>query len=312
MKLSVIVPVYNVEKYLRECLDSLAAQTLRDYELILVNDGSTDGSQALIDEYTARFPRLITAMTVTNGGQGRARNFGIERARGEYLGFVDSDDSVAPDMFEKLCAAADREAADVAVCGIVNSFADGRRETPALLRDGRDIALAGSASNKIFRRSAVGDIRFPEGLWYEDFDFSAKLICAADKTAYVDEALYIYRRGHESTMNNRDGVTSLDSLAVMGDLEPFFTGRGRRDDFEYLVINHVLLDSINRLSAQSSSEKKQVIKKLRAYVRDIIPDLSECGSFRREPRNRRIVMRLNYTGLDAVSRLLLRAKKAIK
>ena len=98
MKLSVIVPVYNVEKYLRECLDSLAAQTLRDYELILVNDGSTDGSQALIDEYTARFPRLITAMTVTNGGQGRARNFGIERARGEYLGFVDSDDSVAPDI----------------------------------------------------------------------------------------------------------------------------------------------------------------------------------------------------------------------
>ena len=72
MKLSVIVPGYNVEKYLRECLDSLAAQTLRDYELILVNDGSTDGSQALIDEYTARFPRLITAMTVTNGGQGRA------------------------------------------------------------------------------------------------------------------------------------------------------------------------------------------------------------------------------------------------
>lgn len=175
----------------------------------------------------------------------------------------------------------------------------------------RDIALAGSASNKIFRRSAVGDIRFPEGLWYEDFDFSAKLICAADKTAYVDEALYIYRRGHESTMNNNNAVKNLDILAVMGDLESLFhwprPGRFR------VSCDKPCPARLDKQAVRAEQQrKKQVIKKLRAYVRDIIPDLSECDSFRREPRNRRIVMRLNYTGLDAVSRLLLRAKKAIK
>ena len=92
MKLSVIVPVYKAEAWLNECVDSLLNQTLKDLEIILVNDGSPDRSGEIMADYAARFPETVRTLTLSNGGQGRARNRGIELARGEYLGFVDSDD----------------------------------------------------------------------------------------------------------------------------------------------------------------------------------------------------------------------------
>ena len=99
MKLSIIVPVYNVEKFLNKCLDSLIGQTMEDYEIILVDDGSKDASGRICDDYAERYPELVRVLHIDNGGQGRARNFGIETARGEYLGFVDSDDWVETDMY---------------------------------------------------------------------------------------------------------------------------------------------------------------------------------------------------------------------
>ncbi len=312
MKLSIIIPVYNAEKYLRECLDSVLSQTVEDYELILINDGSTDASQAIIDEYVASVSQRIITRTVDNGGQGRARNIGIELAKGDYLGFVDSDDWIEPGMYEKLISAAERENADVVVCNILNRYSDGREEYPKLWDDRRPQAAAGSACNKLFRRDTVGNVRFPEGLWYEDFAFSAKIICGAKKIVHVAEPLYIYRIGHESTMNNENARKNLDIIPVMDSLEAFLESCGRREDFEYFVINHVLLDSINRLAAQNCSERKPVIKRLRAYVKEKLPKLRACRSFKAQPLKRRLIMRLNYLGLETLSQLILRAKKIIK
>ena len=100
MNLSIIVPVYNVLPYIRQCLDSLLSQTIEDYEILLVDDGSTDGTALVLNEYRDRYPEKIFLRRVENGGQGRARNFAIEEARGKYLGFIDSDDCIAPDMYE--------------------------------------------------------------------------------------------------------------------------------------------------------------------------------------------------------------------
>ena len=99
MKLSIIVPVYNVEKFLNKCLDSLIGQTMEDYEIILVDDGSKDASGRICDDYAERYPELVRVMHIDNGGQGRARNFGIDTAKGEYLGFVDSDDYLEPNVY---------------------------------------------------------------------------------------------------------------------------------------------------------------------------------------------------------------------
>ncbi len=128
---SVIVPVFDVEAYLPACLDSLLAQTLPDIEIVVVNDGSTDGSQAIIDRYAREHPGLVRVYEKPNGGLGDARNFGIERASGEYLAFVDADDAVAPEMLSAMLGRARKTGADLVVCGI-QRFADGEPDSPYL------------------------------------------------------------------------------------------------------------------------------------------------------------------------------------
>ena len=116
MKLSIIVPVYNTAGYLTQGAHSLPAQPLSDYEIILVNDGSVDQSLTVMQRFLDRYPEKIEIIDTENGGQGRARNLALESAQGEYIGFADSDDWVAPDMFARLLAAAEAENADIAVC----------------------------------------------------------------------------------------------------------------------------------------------------------------------------------------------------
>ena len=308
MKLSVIVPVYKAEKTLRKCVDSLLAQTLGDLEIILVNDGSPDGCQAILDDYAARFPDTVRTKTVENGGQGRARNFGIDMARGDWLGFVDSDDWVLPEMYEKLIAAAEKEGADVAVCDTLECYEDGGTRLLRAWREGSALAAAGSSCDKVFRRSLIGDLRFPEGLWYEDFAFSALALSRTERLARVPETLYCYRIGHPSTMHNDNARKNLDLLAVLDLLRGPMEAAGKREDFESLVLNHALLDGINRLRRQNGTDKENVIQEIRDYVNQQIPSLGRCAAFRAESAKRRLIMWLNYHGRDKLSAALLRLK----
>lgn len=311
MKLSVIIPVYNVEKYLAVCVDSLLAQTMRDLEIILVDDGSTDSSGAIADAYAEKYPGTVCCLHVENGGQGRARNFALPLARGEFLGFVDSDDWVRPDMYEKLCACAEKTGADIVACDFLEHYDDGREQTvPAAFQD-HPLSFAGSCCNKIFRASLAKGLRFPEGLWYEDFYFSAVLLIRAKRTEYLPEPLYIYRRGQESTMHNNNAKKNLDMLSVMDLLERELDARSRRGDFEFLLINHVLLDTISRLANQNDPARREVIARFRAYVREKIPKLFRCESYRAETRKRRIIMALNYYGLETLAQGILRVKNRL-
>ena len=308
MKLSVIVPVYKAEDYLRACVDSLLAQSLQDLEIILVNDGSPDRSGEIMADYAAARPDKIKTLTLDNGGQGRARNRGLDLARGEYLGFVDSDDWVEPAMYETLCRTADEQKADVVDCCIRADYADGSWEILPTWREDKPIAAAGSCCNKIFRRSAVGEIRYPEGLWYEDFDFSAKLLMRSRKTVHLPDALYRYRVGQPSTMHNQNARKNLDILEIMEDLRESMDAEQNRDEFEFLLLNHVLLDAINRVAAQKTEDAKECVWLLRSYVKEQIPSLSACRSFREESRNRQIIMRLNYMGQEKLAQAILNRK----
>lgn len=308
MKLSIIVPVYNVLPYIRPCLDSLVGQTIEDYEIILIDDGSTDGTAQVLAEYAARYPEKIVLKRVENGGQGRARNIAIDMARGDYLGFIDSDDWIDLSMYEKLCARAEETGADVVVCDFLAKYSDGREELlPACIQD-HWLASAGSACNKIFRRSLVGDARFAVGLWYEDFYFSAMMLLRSSHTEFVSEPLYIYRRGQQSTMKNNNSAKNLDMLTIMDMLADYMLPHGFQAEFEFFLVNHVLLDSVNRVAGQDTPDKKDVLQKLTAYVRAHIPALSRCESYRRESRNRRLIMHLNYMGLYGLSRHILSTK----
>ena len=149
MKLSIIVPAYNAEETLADCLQSLVGQTVEEKEIIVIDDGSTDRTPEIL----ASFP--VESRRVENGGQGRARNIGLSMATGDYIGFVDSDDRAEKDMYEKLLRAAEGEGADIALCDAMGHYPDGRQEPERIWREDRPMAAAGFASNKLCWRASA-------------------------------------------------------------------------------------------------------------------------------------------------------------
>ena len=309
MKLSIIVPVYNTGKYLRTCLDSLVGQTLDDYEIILVNDGSTDDSQAIIDEYREKHDN-ISSILLDNGGQGRARNFALEMVRGDYIGFTDSDDWTDVTMFQKLYDAATQADADVAVCDYVRDGNGVQVYENAYIKD-HPMAAAGAVWNKIFRRSVIGRLRFPEGLWYEDLAFSALILMKASGVVHVKEALYHYRSDNVSTMRNSNSAKNLDMIKIMQLIRQHMGG-SPMEYYEYLLINNVLLDTINRITCQKTPDRNIVTAQIRDFIHREIPDLNKCLSYRNETTNRRIIMRLNYDGFNDLAKVMLDVKAGLR
>ena len=311
MKLSIIVPVYNTAGYLEQCVNPLLAQPIPedDFEILLVNDGSIDQSLDVMQRFLIENPDIIEIIDTENGGQGRARNLALDVAQGDYIGFADSDDWVADDMYARLLTEAEETDADIAVC---NAYSvSGSEQTVMNARpQGTDISAAGSVWNKIFRRSLVGNIRFPEGVWYEDFAFSAKLLLLSQKTVFLDEPLYYYRASHPSTMRNQNAVKNLDILTVMDDVAAFAGEKGK-DAVDFFIINHILVDAIKRVNLQNSLDKKKVIRTLRDYVKVHIPDLDACKAYQAETRNRRLIMKLNYNGQEKLSQFILKAKSSV-
>lgn len=175
-RISVIVPVYNVEHYLENCIKSICGQTYRQLEIILVDDGSTDHSGVICDHFAALDSRIRVIHKI-NGGLSDARNAGIEVASGSYYMFVDSDDTIAPDTIEKLYNAATEYDCEIAVCNIIRTYDDGTTE-PFYRPIDKLTVWAGqqrfetlkqpSACNKLFRAELFDEVRFPKGKFYED------------------------------------------------------------------------------------------------------------------------------------------------
>lgn len=204
-KISVIIPMYNSQDTIDECLASLTGQTIfADIELILVDDNSTDDTVSHIMSFEKRYPGNILVIRLPeNGGPGRARDIAMEYARGEYIGFVDSDDAVVPVMYERLYKEALRTGADVIDCGFINMAKDEAivytsDELTGVL-DGHKrselIVSGGYIWSKIYRRDfLVGEsIRFREDYVLEDMDFIMEVFCKANTISNVKEILYVYR-----------------------------------------------------------------------------------------------------------------------
>ena len=206
IKVSVIIPVYNGEATIKRCLESICAQTLPDIEIIVVNDGSTDNT---LSEIEAIGDSRINTITVKNGGQGLARNVGIDLARGEYLAFVDADDTIESDMLEKMCAIADKSGADVVECNMLDIFPDGTSRVQLELND-EVIEITDRAEytdgyftpcyhsyevcNKLIRKTSIGSLRFKDTRKYysEDLLFNLGLIERIEKIAFINKPFYNY------------------------------------------------------------------------------------------------------------------------
>ena len=198
IKVSIIVPVYNVEKYINRCLDSLVNQTLKEIEIIVVNDESPDNSEEIIIEYQKKYNN-IKYYKKTNGGLSDARNYGIKYASGEYIGFVDSDDYVNLAMFEKLYEKAHKENFDIVACNVDMVSEDGAsiQSVKSGLKDFNNIKEAminiyPSAWNKIYKKELFNKILFKKGIWFEDVEFIYRLLPYIKAVGVIEDELYYY------------------------------------------------------------------------------------------------------------------------
>lgn len=201
-KVSIIVPCYKVEPYIEKCLDSLTKQTLSDIEIIVVNDGSPDNCQEIIDKFALKFPKLIKSCIKENGGISDARNYGLKYATGEYIGFVDSDDYVCVDMFEKMYDKAASKDFDVVVCNVNYICGKKTKCIPSLVDDDifdndlikrQMIDIYPTVWNKIYKKSLFdNDVRFKNDVWYEDVDFLYRMFPYIKSIGVIKEPLINY------------------------------------------------------------------------------------------------------------------------
>lgn len=282
--LSIIVPVYNVEAYLVECLDSILAQDFTDYELILVDDGSTDGSGAVCDRYAARYPR-IHCLHQSNGGHTAARQNGVRMSRGEYITFVDSDDWIAPGMYRHMCDAARTTQADIVHCNMTAvmphkeelrgvPFPAGLYDKPRLEETVYPrmicsgvffkFGIAPGLVNKLFRRSLLEKYLFqiPHNIVVgEDGPVTYSCMLDASSVYFCEESYYYYR-------------SNPDSLC-------------HRMDTERLAENHTMFETYERLLDTAAYPQVltqlhtfSVYQSLLTYIPVFRTLLSESGDFR--------------------------------
>lgn len=241
--ISVIIPVYGVERYLERCVDSVLAQTYTDLEIILVDDGSPDGCPALCDAYGAWDSR-VRVLHQPNGGLSAARNAGLDAAGGVYIGFVDSDDYIAPDMYEKLYGALTESGADMSLCGYryVDEAGGTTRTLPPLPRavmrpeeifrqmeppagEWRYV----TAVNRLYRRELFEGLRFRPGKLYEDEFLTPHLLARCARVAVLPDEPYFYVQHTGSIMNAPVTIRRLDAVEAYMERYDFYRARGLND-----------------------------------------------------------------------------------
>lgn len=288
-KVSIIVPVYNTEKYLHKCLDSLVNQTLDDIEIVIVNDGSKDSSPEIIKEYMDKYPGKFNYASQENSGQAVARNRAIGMCTGDYIGFLDSDDFVRLEMFERMYNTAIAEEADYVACGYTDLTyeLDGSitelehyvHSKPAYKT--RDMFFGALASPflHLYKKSVFDEsgARFPEGVIYEDTAFYLDLIPYIHKLAVIDEPLAYRVRHANSTMTTFKAFKVEQIFKVLDYSVDFYKEHGFYDEYkkelEYFCVRVLLCSSIQRIGkVGTSKERKALLSETLDYLEKNFPD----------------------------------------
>ena len=281
MKLSIIVPVYQVEAYIDECITSILDQTFRDFELILVDDGSLDRCPAICDVYAQKDSR-IRVIHQKNQGLSAARNTGLQAARGDYIGFVDSDDFIEASMYEKLLDNLEREKADISVCGRYKVWGDKKIQEQKsnvykVMDSAQALALMNTnvlgyfdvaAWDKIYKRSCFKGIEFPEGKLCEDWFVMYKLFFNAHRIVYDSIPLYNYRQRtgsitHGKKVNTMSLAASLEVLNFVRTQQPRYV---REAQFAYVFAGIGVIDNYIEQSSIDRKSIDAVYKKIKPYL----------------------------------------------
>lgn len=319
IKVSVIVPVYNTEQYLDRCLSSLVNQSLDYIEIIVVNDGSTDKSQLIIDKYVSEYFNRVKAFTKSNGGLSDARNYGLKKACGEYIGFVDSDDYVDIDMFKKLYDSAISKGAEIVECDYQSFYLENNKEyflnseynTPkkyydTIVNKNKSIIIdvTDMAWNKIFKKELFCNfnISFPKGLWHEDYATTPILISKSQRYLLIDYVGYYYLQ-RKNSITHTFSRKSLDVIEcciyTLQEMKRIGTYNDFKiqlyDKYTYLLWRVIrLITSMKKVDSKSISIrdiakrmleiskcfKENIIKEKNFYVRELSKAIISCNYFK--------------------------------
>lgn len=268
---SVIIPVYNVKNYFPRCMQSVIAQTYSNYEVVLIDDGSTDGSSDLCDQYTKEYA-FVHTLHQSNQGQSAARNYGIKVAQGEYVCFIDSDDYVSVDYIEKMVTVLDLYQADMTV--IKMSGISGKREVPVDYKDGNEKCqlmdtktaleemmysklFGASPCAKLYRKELAEKYLYPVGVYFEDLGTTYKIIGECERIVFINSTGYFYVRREGSTMHSKWKDKYLYGIKAAQEeisyVEKYFPTVVSAAKCKYVLL---LMEYMNLLRGHTKEEKK--------------------------------------------------------
>ena len=278
--ISVIVPVYNVEEYLEECLESIKRQTYTDIEVILVNDGSTDRSKEICERYCEKDSRF-KLVNQENKGLSGARNRGMLESKGEFISFVDSDDVLKEDMLEQLMKQMTSEDIDIVECWYTNEKQELELSTPknvktifqgdskeALVSLCKDNIVRLNAVAKLFRRQVIVNFPFLEGLFYEDVYGGIGILKHIRKMVKINYIGYYYRVRQGSIMNRKFSMKNLDLFTICDKLEQLY--QGDTDSLAYIhrrLFHLVLMHVVDYHIFEGNPYKEKYVEYLNRYAK---------------------------------------------
>lgn len=333
MKAAIIIPVYNVAKYLEKCVNSAINQTERDLEIILVDDGSTDESPSICDALAEQDER-IKVIHQANKGLGGARNTGIEAATADWIFFLDSDDYIEPETVETTLKAGE-SGAEMVVFAMRNVDEDGRElsvlrddiETGKVfsLWDRKDILISmPAACNKAYRRelfarngdtsdvvnSIANGVRFPDKVWYEDIRTITKLMLFAKSIVYIPDVMYNYLNRQGSITKNINVDRNVEILDAITDLLTFYKAQSCFEEFhselEFLTLYHVFIAASVRVIR--TDRKHELVARFREFTLENFPKYRENEYIKRLTTNQKIIMWLLQRKLYSVVELIFKIK----
>lgn len=304
--ISIIVPVYKVQPYLHRCVDSILGQTFRDFELILVDDGSPDGCPAICDDY-ARQDERIVVIHQKNGGLSAARNAGLDCAKGEYIAFIDSDDWVHPEYLQRLYQALVEAQADLSLCSLQTVCADPSDPRhnhpvplPSEILNQQDMVLKMTqpdswryviACCKLYRRRIFDLLRYPVGFQHEDAALWHHVIAACSRIVCISDPLYFYYQHSTSIMGAPYSIRRTDLIpALAGRI--VFSHQQAWYALETFTIAWMVDELLKRYHTfPRSSDNLLYLKRMDAALRTALPLILKCASVTRTQKCHLIALR---------------------
>lgn len=317
VKVSVIVPIYNVENYIRTCLNSLTQQTIKDIEIILVDDGSKDHSSEIAKEYAEKYDN-ITYYRKENGGLSDARNYGIQYAKGEYVAFLDSDDYIDFHMYEKMYEKAKQDDSDLVECDFYWVYDKKKREDVGQLYVGKKQMMEKArvmAWNKLYKRDMLekANIQFPKSLQYEDVEFFYKLIPYINTVSFVKEPLVYYIQRKNSIANTQNEKTA-DIFTVFEHIFDYYQQLGCYDEYkdvlEYSYARILLCSSFKRMvKIQDKQIRRKLLNKTWSNLNTRFPDWKRNPILNRDIDNKKRYMKMVNSVTYRIFAIILKMKK---